>query len=113
MAKKSKKTPRRSFKQITFELETAKSELLSLRDEVSKYTYALGNRRNQIAITVDGYTAEKKPNALSVPEMIAIVGTAQKLGQKVELKISGVENGASLNVYFVEDVKVPYALSSI
>ena len=60
---------------------------------------------NQSAFSVTGYNVTagvKKPNALSAPELIAIVGTAQKLGKIVQVTISGIADGGQLDFRFVD-----------
>jgi hypothetical protein len=43
----------------------------------------------------------KKPSFMSVPELLAIVGIAAKLGKKVEVTVSQVGDAATVNFDFV------------
>jgi hypothetical protein len=106
----AKKTIKRSFKQVASELAALTLTYNRLLEIVKTYAVALRTAKTQIAFSITGYTKEKKPNAISVPELIAIVGTAQKLGQQVTLSISGVEDGATLSVRFTDNVVLPYDL---
>ena len=50
----------------------------------------------------DVTTTGKKPNAFNVPELLAIIGTAAKLGKKVEVTVSGVGDAAQVDFRFVD-----------
>jgi hypothetical protein len=82
-----------------------KQVLAEYKQRVMNYIYALKNPGQQLAFSVTGYRTEggvKKPNTISVPETLAIVGTAAKLGKLVVLRTSGVEDGGQINFYFVD-----------
>ena len=48
----------------------------------------------------------KKPNAINAPELLAIVGTAKKLGKTIRLDISGVGDTAQLDVVLVDTPEI-------
>ena len=52
----------------------------------------------------------KKPNAISVPELFAIVGTAAKLGKKVQVSISNTTSSNELDFRFVNQPNFPAEL---
>ena len=57
------------------------------------------------AFSVRGYevtTTGKKPNVFHVPELLAIVATAARLGKKVEVTVSGVGDAAQVDFRFVD-----------
>lgn len=61
----------------------------------------------QTAFSVTAYQVVpggKKPNAISAPELGAIVGTAQKLGKFVQVTFTGVDDGGTLNFVFVDSI---------
>ena len=45
-----------------------------------------------------------KPNVINVPELLAIVGTANKLGKRVEIRTSGAEKGGQIDVVLVDSI---------
>lgn len=84
---------------------SAKQLLAEYQKRAMNYIYTLKNPGQQLAFSVTGYRTEggvKKPNTISVPETLAIVGTAAKLGKLVVLRTSGVEDGGQINFYFVD-----------
>ena len=106
MAKKVKKaavsTTRTSLKQKFEEYRAA----------ASAYVYRLQNPYNTPFFSVKAYETTptgKKPNAVNVPELLAIVGTAKKLDKTVRLDISGVGDTAQLDVVLVDTPPAPSA----
>ena len=101
MAKKAKPssliqgTPRTSLKQ----------KFAGYRSIASSYIYSLQNPGTNSFFSVKSYETTptgKKPNAVNVPELLAIVGTAKRLGKTVRLDISGVGDAAKLDVVLVD-----------
>lgn len=84
---------------------TLKEKFAAYRSAVSTYIYQLQNPGRQIAFSVKGYEVTptgKKPNALSAPEVLAIVLTAEKLGKNITVTTSGLDDGGQLNFYFTD-----------
>jgi hypothetical protein len=82
-----------------------KQKFTAYRAAVSNYIYSLQNPAHTLAFSVKGYEVTptgKKPNALSAPELLAIVNTANKLDKRVELRTSGVGDGGQLDFSFVD-----------
>ena len=75
------------------------------RAAASEYIYRLQNPYNTPFFSVKAYETTptgKKPNAVNVPELLAIAGTAKKLGKTIRLDISGVGDTAQLDVVLVD-----------
>lgn len=56
--------------------------------------------------SVKGYevvNGAKKPNSISVPELLAIVGTAKRLGKNIIVQTSGVADGGQIDFVFTND----------
>jgi hypothetical protein len=49
--------------------------------------------------TVNGV---KKPSMIPVPELLAIVGTAKRLGKNIQINTSGVDDGGQVDFVFVD-----------
>jgi hypothetical protein len=84
---------------------TPKQKLQNYKQAALAFISRLKNPTQQLAFSVTGYQVSptgKKPNALSAPELLAIVGTAAKLGKYVRVSTSGIEDGGQLNFYFVD-----------
>jgi hypothetical protein len=84
---------------------TLKQKFEAYRSAAVSYAYQLRNPNQQLAFSVKGYEVTptgKKPNAVSAPELLAIVSTAAKLGKYVRISTSGVEDGGQLNFYFTD-----------
>ena len=82
-----------------------KQKFQEYRAAASEYVYRLQNPYNTPFFSVKAYETTptgKKPNAVNVPELLAIVGTAKKLGKTVRLDISGVGDTAQLDVVLVD-----------
>ena len=81
-----------------------KQKFAAYRAAASAYVYLLQHPYNTPFFSVKAYETTptgKKPNAVNVPELLAIVGTAKKLGKTVRLDISGVGDTAQLDVVLV------------
>jgi hypothetical protein len=84
---------------------SSKEKFNTYKNAVYAYIQALQHPGRQQAFSLTAYEVTptgKKPNALSVPEVLAIVGTASKLGKNVQIEISGVGDNATLSAYFVD-----------
>jgi hypothetical protein len=85
---------------------SAKQKLTQYKHDALTFINILKRPAQQLAFSVSGYQKTegggKKPNVLSAPELLAIVGTAAKLGKQVHVSISGVDDGGQLNFYFVD-----------
>ena len=82
-----------------------KQKFEEYRNAASAYVYRLQNPYDTSFFSVKAYETTptgKKPNAVNVPELLAIVGTAKKLGKTVRLDISGVGDTAQLDVVLVD-----------
>jgi hypothetical protein len=77
------------------------------RGVVTSYIYRLQNPYTTPSFSVKAYETTptgKKPNAINAPELLALVGTAKKLGKTIRLDISGVGDTAQLDVVLVDGV---------
>lgn len=84
---------------------SAKQKLAAYKTSAFAYIRTLRNPSSQSAFSVKGYEVTptgKKPNALSAPELLAIVNTARKLGKIVQLTTSGISDGGQLDFQFVD-----------
>ena len=82
-----------------------KQKFEEYRNAASAYIFGLQNPYTTPFFSVKAYETTptgKKPNAVNVPELLAIVGTAKKLGKTVRLDISGVGDTAQLDVVLVD-----------
>ena len=82
-----------------------KQKFQEYRAAASAYVYRLQNPYDTSFFSVKAYETTptgKKPNAVNVPELLAIVGTAKKLGKTVRLDISGRGDTAQLDVVLVD-----------
>jgi hypothetical protein len=89
-----------------------KQKFATYRSTASSYIYSLQNPSTNSFFSVKSYETTptgKKPNAVNVPELLAIVGTAKRLGKTVRLDISGHGDVAQLDVVLVD---TPTALPS-
>lgn len=85
---------------------SAKQKLENYKSCALLFIKKLRNPMTQIGFSVSGYEVTptgKKPNTLSAPELLAIVGTAQRLGKNVQLSISGTDDQARINFQFVDN----------
>jgi len=92
---------------------SAKQKLTNYKQAALTFIHQQANPNRQSAFSVAAYqvvAGGKKPNALSAPELVAIVGTAAKLGKQVHVTISGVDDGGQLNFYFVDVPATPFEL---
>lgn len=81
------------------------SKLQVLKSIAFAFAQKIAYPNAQEAFSVKAYEVTptgKKPNALSAPEVAAIVGTAAKLGKKVEVRLTGVGDGGTLQFLFVD-----------
>ena len=86
-----------------------KQKFAAYRAAASEYIYRLQNPFVTSLFSVKSYETTptgKKPNAVNVPELLAIVGTAKKLGKTVRLDISGVGDTAQLDVVLVDTPEI-------
>jgi hypothetical protein len=87
-------------------LKSVQEQFAAYRNVATSYIYSLRNPRTEDFFSVKGYekTPEGvlKPGKISVPELLAIVGTANRLGKDITITTSGVENGGQINVKFVD-----------
>jgi hypothetical protein len=84
---------------------SSKEKFNTYKNAAYGYILTLLQPKKQEAFRLTAYEVTptgKKPNALSVPEVLAIVGTASKLGKNVQIEISGVGDNATLSAYFVD-----------
>jgi hypothetical protein len=86
-------------------LKSVQEQFAAYRGAATSYIYSLQNPHTEQFFAVKGY--EKidgvlKPGKISVPELLAIVGTANRLGKNITITTSGVENGGQINVQFVD-----------
>jgi hypothetical protein len=85
---------------------SAKQKLAEYRMKAVEFMYNQARPTTQSAFSVATYeilpTGGKKPNALSAPELAAIVGTAQKLGKQVQVVLYGNGDATKLNFNFVD-----------
>jgi hypothetical protein len=71
----------------------------------TKYIQQLRHPNTESFFSVKGYEKTKgrlKPNVINVPELLAIVGTANRLGKNITITTSGVELGGQVDVRFVD-----------
>jgi hypothetical protein len=84
-----------------------KQKFADYRGVATSYIYQLQNPFTTPFFSVKAYETTptgKKPNAINAPELLAIVGTAKKLGKTVRLDISGFGDTAQLDVVLVDGV---------
>ena len=99
MAKKVKKAA------VSTTRTSLKQKFEAYRDVASRYIFRLQNPITNSFFSVKAYETTptgKKPNAINAPELLAIVGTAKKLGKTIRLDISGVGDTAQLDVVLVD-----------
>jgi hypothetical protein len=86
-------------------LKSVQEQFAAYRNAATSYISSLRNPRTEDFFSVKGYEKIEgvlKPGKISVPELIAIVGTANRLGKNITITTSGVENGGQINVQFVD-----------
>lgn len=86
---------------------SAKQKLVDYKQKVYAYIQLLRNPSSTSAFSVTGYSVVagvKRPNTISVPELLAIVGTAGQLGKQVHVSVSGREDGGQVNFIYVDQV---------
>ena len=92
-------------KVVAIKKPTLKEKFAAYRSAASSYIYTLQNPINSQFFSVKGYEKVEgrlKPNVINVPELLAIVGTANRLGKNIAITTSGVDNGGQINVQFVD-----------
>ena len=93
---------------------SAKQKFAEFKTQVFQYISQLRNPASRFAFSVKGYEVVaqvKKPNVISVPELLAIVGTAGQLGKEVRVTASQSGDFAQLNFLYVDQpLDVPLAL---
>ena len=103
--KKAKETVTRVSAKQKF--ETYKVSALAF---ISKLRYP----NTQSFFSVKGYEKTPtgvKPNVINVPELLAIVGTAAKLGKRIEVRTSGAGMDSQIDIVLVDAVPpVPFNL---
>jgi hypothetical protein len=87
---------------------SAKQKLEDYKFKAQEFINKLRNPEKTSAFSVRGYEVlqqgSKKPNVISVPELLAIVGTARQLGRRVEISISDSGDNARLNFTYVAEL---------
>jgi hypothetical protein len=86
-------------------LKSVQEQFAAYRDAATRYIYSLQNPNTEQFFSVKGYEKVEgvlRPGKISVPELLAIVGTANRLGKNITITTSGVENGGQINVQFVD-----------
>ncbi len=84
---------------------SAKVKLAEYKIRALQFIHSLRYPGTQNIFTIKGYekvNGVAKPNHASVPELLAIVGTANKLGKKVQISVNGYSDGAELSFDFVD-----------
>jgi len=85
---------------------SAKQKFEEYKSQALSYITRLRNPKIQLGFSLKTYevlvAGGKKPNAISAPELGAIVGTAQKLGKEIRITLSGSGDEATLFFSFVE-----------
>jgi len=103
--KKTKLKSASEFVQGKTTRTSAKQKFGAYKDLALTYIRTLRNPASQSAFFVKGYEVTptgKKPNAVNIPELLAIVGTAAKLGKDVRIVVSGQGDAAQLEFSFVD-----------
>ena len=86
-------------------LKSVQEQFAAYRNAATNYIYSLQHPTNEQFFSVKGYEKVEgrlKPNVINVPELLAIVGTANRLGKNITITTSGVDNGGQVNVQFVD-----------
>ena len=84
---------------------SAKAKLTEYKLLALQFINSLRYPGTQNIFTIKGYekvNGVTKPNHASIPELLAIVGTATKLGKKVQISVNGYIDGAELSFDFVD-----------
>jgi len=94
-------------KKIKIARITPKQKFLAYKELALNYIGKLRNPGTKNAFFVTAYNVQagtgiKKPNTLSAPELLAIVGTAGQLGKEVRITVSGHDDSAQLNFQYVD-----------
>jgi hypothetical protein len=82
-----------------------KQRLAEFKNEAIAYIQKLRAPNSQLAFSITAYNVTanvKKPNALSAPELLAIVCTARQLGKDVNISVSGTGDMSQLDFRFVD-----------
>jgi len=91
-----------------------KQKFQDYRTNAMSYISTLRFPKTSPAFYIKGYDVTptgKKPNALSAPELLAIVSTAAKLGKTVTVTVSGSGEAAQVEFHFVDSTPaIPSAL---
>ncbi len=96
-------------KKIVAPRVTPKQKFAAYKESALRYIGQLRNPGTRSAFFVASYNVQpgtgiKKPNTLSAPELLAIVGTARQLGKEVRITVSGRDDNAQLNFEYVDVV---------
>lgn len=86
---------------------SAKAKLTEYKNLALQFIHSVRYPSTANIFTIKGYekvNGVTKPNHASVPELIAIVGTASKLGKKVQISVNGYSDGAELSFDFVSSM---------
>lgn len=87
---------------------SAKQKFENYKSLALQFINTLRYPLTQTAFSITAYQVVpgvgKKPNAISAPELGAIVGTARKLGKLVQVNFTGVDDGGTLNFVFVDSM---------
>lgn len=86
---------------------SAKQKFEAYKHKALVYITSLRNPLSKAAFSVASYVTiagVKKPSTISVPELLAIVGTAGQLGKEVRVTVSGREDGGQVNFIYVDQI---------
>jgi hypothetical protein len=94
---------------------SAKQKFENYKSRALAFISKLRYPNTESFFSVTGYevvNGMKKPNHISVPEMLAIVGTAKRLGKNIQVNTSGVGDGGQIDFVFVDapNPTVPFEL---
>ena len=93
---------------------SAKQKFNDYKQRAQAFIAKLRYPDTQSFFSVKGYEVTptgKKPSHIAVPELLAIVGTASRLGKKIEIRTSGVDDGGQIDFVFVAATpSVPFDL---
>jgi hypothetical protein len=85
---------------------SAKQKFEAYKTAALQYIRTLRNPATQSFFSVVGYEkvdGKLKPSTISAPELLAIVGTAKRLGKNIQINTFGADNGGRLDFIFVDE----------
>ena len=86
---------------------SAKQKFEAYKANALAFINTLRYPTTQSFFSVKGYEKTPtgvKPNVINVPELLAIVGTATKLGKRIEVRTSGADMGGQIDIVLVDAV---------